>query len=76
MAWTTTNRRQEVDQARKDRTRAQLLEAAEQIFVRQGYHSTLVSDIVQQAGVGQGTFYRHFKSKRAVLARENGLVVR
>lgn len=35
-------------------------------FARSGYHQTKISDIVQEAGVAQGTFYWHFKSKEAI----------
>ena len=63
----TTERRQRVDDDRKSRTKAALLDASEGVFARRGYHSALVSEIVAEAGVGQGTFYRHFESKRAVL---------
>ncbi len=54
------------NQERKERTRGLLLEAAAQVFVRKGYHQSLISDIVSSAGVGQGTFYRFFESKRAI----------
>lgn len=51
--------------AREER-RAQLLDAAQQVFAAKGYHETKVSDIVAAAGVAQGTFYLYFDSKRAV----------
>lgn len=54
------------DDERKERTRENLIEAASGVFVRQGYHPTLISDIVTEAGVGQGTFYRHFADKREI----------
>jgi len=66
MASTTELRRQR-DQARKQRTREGLLDAAERVFALRGYHPTQVADIVGEAAVGQGTFYRHFGSKRALL---------
>ena len=62
-----TRLRQKKDSERKKRTRQALLDAAEQVFSEQGYHSTLISDVVGKAGVGQGTFYRNFTSKREVL---------
>ena len=52
---------------RKAQTRQRLLDAAARVFAEQGYHTPRISDIVQAASVGQGTFYRHFDSKRAVL---------
>jgi AcrR family transcriptional regulator len=33
------------------------------LFSAKGYHNTKVSDIVQEAGVAQGTFYLYFDSK-------------
>ncbi len=47
--------------------RAQLLWAAAQVFAEKGFHHARVADIVQRAGVAQGTFYLYFPSKQAVL---------
>ncbi len=47
--------------------RDRLLTAATEVFAAKGYSATRVSDIVQQAGVAQGTFYLYFKSKQAIL---------
>lgn len=58
--------RKQRDQARKQRTRQLLLDAAGRVLAAKGYHQTLISDIVAAAGVGQGTFYRFFDSKRSV----------
>ncbi|QJC53920.1 TetR/AcrR family transcriptional regulator [Paenibacillus albicereus] len=46
--------------------RRQLMACALQRFARHGYHAAKISDIVADAGVAQGTFYWHFKSKEAV----------
>ena len=54
------------DRARVERRREALLDAASVVFARQGFHRTLVSDIADEARVGQGTFYRHYVDKRAV----------
>ena len=40
-----------------------LVEAAAQVFSRQGFANTRVSDISQHAGVGKGTVYEYFSSK-------------
>lgn len=61
-----TSKRILSDQERKDRTRQTLLDAAGRVFVAKGYHRALISDIVAEAGVGQGTFYRFFDSKREI----------
>jgi len=58
--------RKQRDQERTEKRRLSLLESASRVFARQGYHRTLISDIVNDAGVGQGTFYRHFKDKRQI----------
>ncbi|OWA33523.1 TetR family transcriptional regulator [Saccharibacillus sp. O16] len=42
------------------------MEIALKKFARSGYHQTKISDIVSEAGVAQGTFYWHFKSKEAI----------
>lgn len=41
----------------------QILKVSEKIFSRQGYYETYVEDIIKEAKVGKGTFYRYFKSK-------------
>lgn len=64
----TTAHRQDKDQERKAQTRELLLDAAERVFARQGYHPTRISDIVGVAGMGQGTFYRQFESKESALS--------
>lgn len=58
--------RQQRDHLRRKKTKKQLLKAAVRVFDRRGYHGTLISDIVAEAGVGQGTFYRNFQSKREI----------
>jgi AcrR family transcriptional regulator len=52
--------------ARGERTRQKLLEAAERIFAELGYHDASIVKITEAAGVGQGTFYLYFASKKEV----------
>jgi AcrR family transcriptional regulator len=52
--------------ARGERTRQKLLEAAERIFAEVGYHDASIVKITEAAGVGQGTFYLYFASKKQV----------
>jgi AcrR family transcriptional regulator len=52
--------------ARGERTRQKLLEAAERIFAELGYHDASIVKITEAAGVGQGTFYLYFASKKQV----------
>ena len=47
-------------------TRRRLLEAAEQVFAELGYHDASIVKITEAAGVGQGTFYLYFASKKDV----------
>jgi AcrR family transcriptional regulator len=51
---------------RGERTRRRLLDAAEQAFAELGYHDASIVKITEAAGVGQGTFYLYFASKKAV----------
>jgi AcrR family transcriptional regulator len=52
--------------ARGERTRQKLLESAERIFAELGYHDASIVKITEAAGVGQGTFYLYFASKKEV----------
>lgn len=52
--------------ARGLETRAKLLEAAEQVFGDVGYHDASIVKITEAAGVGQGTFYLYFATKKDV----------
>jgi AcrR family transcriptional regulator len=47
-------------------TRTKLLEAAEQVFGDLGYHDASIVKITEAAGVGQGTFYLYFATKKDV----------
>jgi len=47
-------------------TRARLLDAAKQIFERDGYLEARVTDIAEAAGVSHGSFYHYFESKEVV----------
>ena len=48
------------------RTRTRLLDAAERVFAELGYHEASIVKITEAAGVGQGTFYLYFASKKDV----------
>ncbi|MGH9211109.1 MAG: TetR/AcrR family transcriptional regulator [Acidimicrobiales bacterium] len=50
-----------------EETRQALLDAAARSFAERGYHNTSVPAIVQAAGVGHGTFYEYFGSRRDIL---------
>ncbi|MGH7948328.1 MAG: TetR/AcrR family transcriptional regulator [Candidatus Binataceae bacterium] len=53
---------------RREKTRVDLLQAAENVIARKGFHATRISDIADEADVGLGTFYLHFKTKNEVFA--------
>jgi AcrR family transcriptional regulator len=48
-------------------TRERLLEAARELFTTTGYHDTTTPILARRAGVAEGTIYRHFPSKQALL---------
>jgi TetR/AcrR family transcriptional regulator, transcriptional repressor for nem operon len=48
-------------------TRDHILEAADQLFYRQGYEHTSFSDIADAVQISRGNFYYHFKSKDEIL---------
>ncbi|MFI2363071.1 TetR/AcrR family transcriptional regulator [Promicromonospora sp. NPDC019610] len=52
------------------RTRARILDAALDLFERQGYDATTVNQIADAAGVTSMTFFRHFPTKDAVLVTD------
>lgn len=51
-----------------DRTQ-ELLEAALQVFARNGYRNTRLDDVAEAAGVTKGTIYHYFDTKEALLLR-------
>jgi AcrR family transcriptional regulator len=55
-------------QARRRRqTRARLVRAASGLFARQGVDNTRINEITDEADVGFGSFYNHFKSKEEIV---------
>ena len=47
----------------KEKKRLQILEAAQDVFIRQGIYNFKMIDIAEKAGVGKGTLYEYFKHK-------------
>lgn len=60
-----TNGAQPAGRARLPRSarRQQLLAAAQEVFVAQGYHSAAMDDIAERAGVSKPVLYQHFPGK-------------
>lgn len=48
-------------------TREQIIDAADQLFYRQGYERTSFADIAGAVGISRGNFYHHFRSKDDIL---------
>lgn len=53
-------------QRRTEKTRERLLDAALEIFLEQGYDAASPGLVTERADLGTGTFYLHFRDKRAV----------
>ncbi len=48
--------------------RAQILDAAQSVFARLGFHRATMQDIAKEAGMSPGNLYRYFDSKDAMAA--------
>lgn len=48
-------------------TRDRILQAAQRLFASQGFDGTTTRDLAQAAGVAEGTLFRHFANKKAIL---------
>jgi AcrR family transcriptional regulator len=48
-------------------TRNRILQAAQRLFAGQGFDGTTTRDLAQAAGVAEGTLFRHFPNKKAIL---------
>lgn len=51
----------------EDSTRTRILRAARRLFAAQGYDATTTKDLAAEAGVAEGTLFRHFSCKKAIL---------
>ena len=56
-----------IDQNKRSRTRALLMDAAVTAFAKRGVEKTPISDITATAKVANGTFYYHFKDKAELI---------
>ena len=54
---------EECTMARAD-VRARILQASKAVFSKKGYRAATVSDILEEADIARGTFYRYFTNKR------------
>jgi AcrR family transcriptional regulator len=51
----------------EDQTRTRILKAAQRLFASLGYDGTTTRELAQAAGVAEGTLFRHFANKKAIL---------
>ncbi|MFQ5851282.1 MAG: TetR/AcrR family transcriptional regulator [Candidatus Binatia bacterium] len=47
----------------KNRKRREIIQAAMQVFAREGYHRARMETVAGEAGIGKGTVYEYFRSK-------------
>jgi AcrR family transcriptional regulator len=70
----SVNEAAETRQTGAEEKRRRILAAAVRVFARDGYHTSRVGDIAEEAGVAHGLLYHYFPSKEEVLStvfREN-----
>ncbi|HBL11871.1 MAG TPA: TetR/AcrR family transcriptional regulator [Cyanobacteria bacterium UBA11162] len=48
-------------------TKHRILQAAQHLFACRGYNGTTTRDLAAEAGVAEGTIFRHFENKKAIL---------
>src|ERR1700720_600831 len=53
----------EPEEKRSDRKHREIVEAAAEVFLRQGYLGTSMDEIAARAGVSKQTVYKHFVDK-------------
>jgi AcrR family transcriptional regulator len=63
----SSRRRRAPRDALVERRRAEIVEAAYEVFSTRGYSASGIADIAEKLGIGHGTFYRYFKNKRDIL---------
>ncbi|GAB6191011.1 TetR/AcrR family transcriptional regulator [Desulfocastanea catecholica] len=56
-----------VREAKKQRNKQAIVEAAISLFSAQGYENTSIEKIARAAGVGKGTFYSYFQTKKDLI---------
>ena len=55
-------------QLKSRETRAKIFQAAKRILQKQGYEQLSIKNICEEAGVSNGSFYHHFKTKDDLLS--------
>ena len=57
------NGRQKIELSTHDK----ILNAAQKLFARNGYDGTTTKELAEKAGIAEGTLFRHFTNKKAIL---------
>lgn len=50
-----------------NKRKRQIIQAARELFIKQGFGNTSIMDIIEAAKISKGTFYNHFSSKNECL---------
>lgn len=66
---TKTATRKRASRLPREKREADILAAARAVFRLRGYENASISEIAERAGVVEGSIYRYFESKRALLVR-------
>ncbi len=48
-------------------TRSKILQSAQKLFAKHGFDGTTTKDLANEAGVAEGTLFRYFTNKKAIL---------
>ncbi|NJK48358.1 TetR/AcrR family transcriptional regulator [Candidatus Gracilibacteria bacterium] len=56
-----------IDSTFQDDTRSRILQSALRLFAAKGYEGTTTKDLAAAANVAEGTLFRHFVNKKAIL---------
>ncbi|WP_212832647.1 TetR/AcrR family transcriptional regulator [Catellatospora sp. TT07R-123] len=57
-----------VSEAHLAARRRQIIDAARACFSRNGFHATSMQDVISEAGLSVGAFYRYFRSKEELIS--------
>ncbi|MEA5471041.1 TetR/AcrR family transcriptional regulator [Spirulina sp. 06S082] len=61
------HQRSTIEHPVEESTRTRILQAAQRLFARKGYDGTTTRDLASAANVAEGTLFRHFANKKAIL---------
>ncbi|MFB6276604.1 MAG: TetR/AcrR family transcriptional regulator [Halothece sp.] len=50
-----------------ENVRDRVLKTAQRLFANRGYDATTTKDLATEAGIAEGTLFRHFENKKAIL---------